>query len=151
MSVYTIPAMSTDVGREALISKIAALLKDYMKDGRTRTDLLKEAAPLILALRESHTLSDGRADISEVYRLAGVSRDPEILDTVQTALRYHLSNLIHEVVPQDEIEAAGMSRSSHKDRLDASRRATITAPTDVADALTRAQVMMAQGHSCLPS
>ena len=62
MGIYTIPAMSTDVGREALISKIATLLKDYMKDGRTRTDLLKEAAPLILALRESHTLSDGRAD-----------------------------------------------------------------------------------------
>lgn len=113
-----------------IVEEASALLGDYIRDGRTRTDLLKAVAALIVELRSRCTLDDGRADwggrslkyrtaMAEVY--AGAKVDKAHLDTVQTALRYHVGNLLREKASADELDAAGLTAVSPRERLQTHR------------------------------
>ena len=114
--------------------KIAAdatrLLREYVESGRSRTDLLKRVAELIVELRAKHTLDDGRIDwsgrspayrtaIAEIYRDAGVPADK--LDTVQAALRYHVGNLIRDRADGMALAAVGLTNIAPRERLNRNR------------------------------
>jgi len=111
--------------RDALERDAVKHLSAYIKSGRARTDHLKDAAHAIAELRAHFTLDDGRVDwggrspayraaIHEVYSKARVSRDD--LDTVQSALRYHVGNRLRETVDADELAASGLAPASPKAR-----------------------------------
>jgi hypothetical protein len=96
------------------------------------TDTLRELAPIIVSLRRHFTLSNGVPDwsgrtpdyrraVAELYARARIPH--EQLTAVQQALRYHVGNLLREVAPPDELEAAGLKTSSPKDRLATARHA----------------------------
>jgi len=116
--------------QERLIADAARRMRDYVRSGRSRTDLLKEVAEIILELRRSYTLEDGRADwsgrspayraaVARIYKEGGVPRDR--YDTVQAAVRYHLGNLLRERVPVDELEAVGLSSIAPRERINRTR------------------------------
>lgn len=120
----------TPASTEALIASTARLLGDYIQSGRMRTDLLKECAAVVAELRQHFHLADGRTDwggrspayrkaMHEAYSRAHVPTDR--FDTVQAALRYHVGNLLREIVPADELAAAGLSKISPKERLNRTR------------------------------
>jgi hypothetical protein len=88
-------------------------------------------APLIVELRQNHQLEDGRTDwsgrspayraaIGEVYTTAKVP--PEYMVAVQAAIRYHVGNLLRETTSAEELEEAGMSAASPRQRLDRHRQ-----------------------------
>lgn len=123
-------AVVTDTTEQDLINEVAALLREYLRTNRTRTDLLKVMAPLIVEMRRRHTLEDGRTDwsgrspayraaIGQVYALAKVP--PEHMVTVQAAIRYHVGNVLRQTAERDELEGAGMSAASPRERLDRQR------------------------------
>lgn len=123
------PGSRTNDPRE---DRAGALLADYLRDGRTRTDLLKELAVIIVELREEHHIADGRPDlagrsapyraaIARIYERARMSSDAKTRDAVQTAIRYHVGNLLRERYSEDELAAAGLSNVSPKDRRDTER------------------------------
>lgn len=110
-----------DIAQEA-----TRLLRSYVQSGRTRTDVLKEVAALIVDLRAAHTLDDGRIDwagrspayraaMHEIYREAGVPKDR--YDTVQAALRYHVGNLIRERATDEALEDVGLTSITPRERL----------------------------------
>ena len=114
----------------ALIKKATTLLSQYVQEGRTRTDLLKRTAVVVVDLRSHFALDDGRTDwsgrsqgyrqvISAIYQAAGIR--PEYLDTVQSALRYHVGNLIRERASDDDLEAVGLTLTSPKERIGKNR------------------------------
>lgn len=111
---------------ERLVEETTALLGRYMAEGRNRTDLLKEAAENIVALRARFTLDDGRPDwsgrsagyrevIRSIYDGAFIPKDYR--DTLQSALRYHVGNLVRERVAEDELRAVGLTSPAPKERL----------------------------------
>lgn len=113
-----------------LVKKAADLLGEYMRNGRTRTDLLKRAAAVIVELRSQFALDDGRVDwsgrshpyrkaIAAVYRGADIGADD--LDTVQSALRYHIGNLLRERAEDEDLEAVGLTLTSPKQRIGRNR------------------------------
>lgn len=115
---------------QPLLGRCVELLKTYMET--KRTDQLKELALLLVALRGSHSLNDGRtdwsgrsqeyrADMRYIYREAGVLGDE--LDTVQAAIRYHVGNLLRTRASRADLEAVGLSAIAPKERLAAARRA----------------------------
>lgn len=102
------------------------LLREYVESGRTRTDILKQVASLIVDLRALHTLDDGRVDwsgrspgyraaMNEIYRGAGVTADKA--DTVQAALRYHVGNLLRDRASDEALEEVGLTSITPKARL----------------------------------
>lgn len=118
-----------------LIEEGVSLMTAYLETNRTRTDLLKQLAELIVELRSRHTLEDGTPDwsgrtpeyrqaISEIYRRGGV---PESLnDTIQAALRYHVGNLLRNRAPQTELKHVGLTSTSPKERMLRQRRELTT-------------------------
>lgn len=122
-----------------LTQKASRLLADYIKSGRSRTDLLKECAALIVDLRSLHTLDDGRVDwsgrstayraeIRKVYAAAKVPAD--VLDTVQQALRYHVGNLLRERADAGALEQVGLSSTSPRGRLSRQREVVAALSTN---------------------
>ena len=120
------------------------LLREYVESGRSRTDLLKRVAELIVELRAKHTLDDGRIDwsgrspayraaISEIYKEAGVPADK--LDTVQAALRYHVGNMIRDRADDYALQAVGLTNVAPRERLNRNREivAALAASGSVAD------------------
>lgn len=113
-----------------LVEQASSYMRDYIESGRSRTDLLKEVAELVIQLRRSYTLEDGRADwsgrspayraaIMEIYERGRVPRDR--YDTVQAALRYHVGNLLRERVPVEELAAVGLSKVAPRERINRTR------------------------------
>jgi len=122
-----------------LTRRASRLLADYIKSGRTRTDLLKECATAIVDLRSQHTLDDGRVDwsgrstayraeIRKVYAAAKVPAD--VLDTVQQALRYHVGNLLRERADAGALEQVGLSSTSPRGRLSRQREVVAALSTN---------------------
>lgn len=126
--------MTTNHAREAdpRVHKGAQLLAEYLRTGRQNTGLLRQLAELIVELRQFHTLQDGRpdlggrsaayrADIIRIYEGAKVPR--EDYDGIQTALRYHVNNRLHELRNAEELRAAGLGELSPRERLAHDREA----------------------------
>lgn len=116
--------------RDPRIDQAAKLLSEYLKSGRHGTDLLRGLAEIIVDLRQSHELKDGRPDLGgrshayrtavrEIYELANVTA--EEYESVQAAIRYHVNNLLHELHETDELTAAGLGERSARERLAADR------------------------------
>lgn len=116
-----------------LIEDTVELLHDYLEQGSSRTDLLKAAAEHIVELRARHRLDSGdtdwagrsqpyRTDIAEIYARAGVTTYQE-RDRLQSALRYHVGNLIRERATAEELERAGLYRETPRDRMHNTREA----------------------------
>lgn len=108
----------------------AELLAAYLEGGRQRTDLLRALAEVVVQLRQDFQLKDGRPDLGgrgpeyraamrEIYQRAKVPADD--YDGIQTALRYHVNNLLHDLHDADELTAAGLGERSAKERLAADR------------------------------
>src|SRR5919205_1123942 len=106
--------MTEDARVAELVQRGAELLSDYVFT--SSTDTLRELAPIIVNLRRHFTLSNGVPDwsgrtpdyrraVAELYARARIPN--EQLTAVQQALRYHVGNLLREVAPPDELEAAG--------------------------------------------
>ncbi|MBP2323340.1 hypothetical protein JOF56_003725 [Kibdelosporangium banguiense] len=113
-----------------LTSEAVAILKKYLKN--PRTEHLRELAPVIVELRSNFNLEDGRVDwsgrspgyreaIADVYKKARVPQDD--LDRLQTALRYHVGNLIRERVPKQELTSVGLTSVKPKERIQNTRDA----------------------------
>lgn len=127
-----------------LIEEAAGYLAEYLRTGRSHTDLLRSAAPAIVELRSRHALEDGRVDwsgrspgyraaIGQVYERAHVP--PEHMVSVQAAVRYHVGNLLRETAGQDELEQVGLTTVSPRQRLTRHRQlvdalAAAAAPSD---------------------
>lgn len=114
------------------IAKAATILAEYVRTGRNRTGCLVDAAEIIVSLRQSHTLTDGRTDLGgrsgayraamrAMYDAAGITDEDE--DRVQTALRYHISTRLHRLYPADVLKAAGLGEISQRERLAQDRQA----------------------------
>jgi hypothetical protein len=123
---------------EDLADQAIRVLREYLSDHKT--DRLKELAPLIVDLRGSFHLDDGRPDwsgrspgyrqvVADIYTKARVPEDK--LDTVQAALRYHVGNLLRERTPPDELAAVGLKARSPKERL-ANHRQALAAQRELA-------------------
>lgn len=111
---------------ESVAKEAARLLGAYIKSNRTRVDILRECASVVVDLRALFTLEDGRTDWSgrspeyrrvmhDVYAAARVPTDR--YDTVQAALRYHVGNLLREKVRAEDLAAVGLSGVSPRERL----------------------------------
>lgn len=115
---------------EELAVQATAILAEYVRT--PTTDLLKKLAPVIVELRSHHRLNDGSVDwsgrspayrkiIAEIYRDAHVSDDG--LDRLQTALRYHVGNVLRERAPSNDLQRAGLTDVSPRERTTTSRQA----------------------------
>ena len=133
----------TPSNTERLANEAVALLALYLRDGRTRSDLLRQLAEVVVDLRASFETKDGAPDLSgrshayrqcmgDVYTRAHVPRDD--FDTIQSALRYHVSNLLHERYSTEDLSAAGLSTLPARRRLDVRREAYLALTRDDADA-----------------
>lgn len=124
--------MPTNTGTDPRVKRASSLLAEYLRGGRQRTDLLRDIAEIIVDLRQSHTVKDGRPDLGgrsaayrrdvmAIYEGANVPRDD--YDGIQTALRYHVNNRLHEIRTPDELTAAGLGQLSARERLAHDREA----------------------------
>lgn|GEM_PF-5028532 len=117
--------------RTQLAQEIVGTVQDLHKGVGTRATLLRRLAELIVRLRgqyefEGHTDWAGRGGeyreaIAGAYREAGVPQDT--VDGLQAALRYHIGNVLREVAPPDELQAAGLDPEGPLERLHRRREA----------------------------
>lgn len=132
--------MSTvrDRNTEDLVARGVEVLRQYLADHRT--DHLKDLAPIVVDLRGSFTLDDGRQDwsgrspayrqaMADIYTRAQVPK--EKLDTLQAALRYHVGNLLRDRATGEELAAVGLVARSPKERL-ANHRQALAAQREAA-------------------
>ena len=95
---------------------------------RSRTDVLKDLARVVVGIRSQFADGNGNPDwagrswdyrsfISEMYSSAGVPPDSQ--GRVQSALRYHVGVLLRETLNSSELSAAGLlpAASSKRPRL----------------------------------
>ena len=106
------------------------LISFYSHMEATRTEVLKALAKVVVLIRSKHRDDEGNIDwrgktwdyrqaIGEMYERAGVPPDSQ--SGIQSALRYHVGNLIREVATPDELQAAGLLKDSPRDRLNEQR------------------------------
>lgn len=115
---------------DELAAEATAIIKRYLKN--PRTDFLRELAPVIVDLRAHFTLEDGRPDWSGrspgyrqvmigIYEKTRLSGDD--LDRFQSALRYHVGNLLRERASKDELISVGLTTVAPKERVQSTRDA----------------------------
>lgn len=91
---------------------------------------MRQLAETVVDLREGFTTQSGdpdwrgatyayRSAMGEVLAEGGVRR--EEMSTFQNALRYHVSNVLHERLDEETLEAIGLSSTSARERGKASR------------------------------
>lgn len=114
------PSIST------LKSHGTTLLRDYVEADTRRTSVLRELAKVIVGIRSQTFQKDGktpdwsgqsqayRDTISAMYEDAGIPKDRE--SNVQSALRYHIGEVLREVVSSKALTAAGLATKGPKDR-----------------------------------
>lgn len=129
-------------GHTALVARGAAYVRRYMQIQGESTILLRNVAVVLVALRSLHTTADGdmdlvgrsqayRDDAAEIYREAGMDVDSQT--AVQSAVRYHIGNILREVYTPDTLVAYGLARESPLERSQLGK-ATTRALVDVARA-----------------
>lgn len=109
-----------------LIDRITKALRAYLDQGGTRTDLLHAVGNDVAELRSLFTRNDapdwsGRSReyqhaMSEVYDRLNVPAGKR-RDALQFAVRFHAGNAIRERADTAELEAAGLTSVSPKDRI----------------------------------
>lgn len=108
----------------------SGLIDFYARLEETKTDVLKAIAKVVVVLRSKFRTPDGDVDwggrsweyrttVTEMYERAGIPPDSE--QNVQASLRYHVGNLLRDVVDPHELEAVGLRTDSPKERTNAQR------------------------------
>jgi hypothetical protein len=111
-------------GIPVLVKTAATHIKDGVAADGKATEQFQRAAVAIVGIRRK-TLVDGQPDwagrsaayrehMAEVYKAAGIPEDSQA--NVQARLRYHISNALHEHVPNKDLLKAGLSGTSARDR-----------------------------------
>jgi hypothetical protein len=116
---------------EQLVARGNAYLREYDLIGDRPTILLKNTAAVLVALRAKCLDGDGRPDYmgrsSEYRRLAGeVYRNIGVggqLERTQQAVRWHIGNLLREVLTVDELQDYELVKDSPAIRQQVSREA----------------------------
>lgn len=119
---------------EVLIDQGSTLLRNYLRVETSKTSILAELARVVVELRAHFTLQDGTTDwdgrshgyreaIARVYRDAGIPADS--LSTIQASIRYHVSNVLREVAPPEELEDKGLRKETARERVKETRDRTM--------------------------
>ena len=132
-------------------------------DGEYDTDALQTAARLLIDLRAKFVDSKGRPDytgasfayrnlVAKAYTDAGVAGDDK--KRMMSAVRYHVSNALRDVLTDDELRDYGLIKESsiERQRGDRAKRAArlrqlnadekLTDPDDVHDILNTVSLMV---------
>lgn len=101
---------------------------------RRRSELLRAAAEAVVALRREHQdpevpgqpdwagrSQSYREQVARLYRQAQVPPD-SAPGQVQSAIRYHVGNVLRQVAPAAELEAAGLDAAGPLGRVTRSRK-----------------------------
>jgi hypothetical protein len=113
---------------EALVARGSAYVREYARIEEQPTILLKNIAKVLVALRTRHTLSDGRMDLrgqgyeyrqdaASVYSGAGIPADS--VSTVQSAVRYHINNTLHDEFDVETLASYKLVTTSALERVQA--------------------------------
>ncbi|MEV4939573.1 hypothetical protein [Streptomyces zaomyceticus] len=120
----------------ALIARGVAYAREYRRIEHHPTMLLKGIAAVCVALRVQHGDMLGK---SHLYRqvIAQIYRDAGVDEKTQTAVRYHLGNLLRRTMTPRELKSHGLLATSPLERLQ-DTRATDAVIVKAAKALTSA-------------
>lgn len=143
------PADIVDEGADALVRRGAAYVREYAQVENKPTILLLNIAAVLIALRQQHTTDDGRTDwlgrsgpyrrdAGAVYVSAGVTE--ETRERISRAVRWHVGNLMREVLTADQLAEYELQESSPLERLQ-DQRATTSAIVAAARAEVTAQTV----------
>lgn len=138
-----------------LVDDATEIVRRYMRSHRTSD--LKDLAPVVVELRSQFRLEDGRQDwsgrspgyrqaMADVYARARIPKDQ--LDTLQSALRYHVGNILRERASKDDLISVGLTTVAPKERIQTTRDALhamkeVSAPRqDVARLAAYAQALL---------
>lgn len=115
---------------DVLVAKGATLVRNYATTETTKTVLLRELARVVVELRSMFATEDGRTDwagrsfiyretVARIYSEANVPADS--VDGMQSALRYHIGNVLRDVAPPAELDGLGLQSKRPVDRVKDSR------------------------------
>lgn len=120
-------------GDDALVMRAAAYMREYIAVEARPTILLMNIAAVLVELRSRTTTDDGRTDwrgrsvkyrqeANQIYAAAGVSVADR--ERVSRAVRWHVGNLLREVMTPQELADYDLQESSPLDRLRDSQAST---------------------------
>jgi hypothetical protein len=110
---------------------VRALRRLKQAEGSDRTPLYRDLAAHTVALREHFLTAQGTPDwigrtsayrhtVRDLYSAADYT--PEEADGVQSAIRYHIGNLVREVLHPEALEDLGLDEISPLERARETRR-----------------------------
>lgn len=157
-SIKTLQAHGTD------------LLRQYVETDAKRTEVLRNLAKVVVGIRAQTMTGDGKtpdwAGQSQAYRdviramydEAGIPTDASA--NVQAALRYHIGEVLREVVSPSALTKAGLTTKGPRDRArtrngeqasaavsNGQRQAPSEAPTDPEEAMRAAIQFVQHAHA----
>ena len=120
------------------------LIQWWVQIEESKTEVLRRLATVVVGIRAQFRTEDGSPDwrgktwdyrqfIGDMYGASGVP--PDSASNIQAALRYHVGNLLREVVPGEDLAAAGLKESSPRDRMLAARQEIQALATAIAEDL----------------
>ncbi|BCJ41689.1 hypothetical protein GCM10010168_53130 [Actinoplanes ianthinogenes] len=141
------------------------LKKLRLADGKDqRSPILKRVAHLVLELRQHFLTPEGEPDwagTNGTYRLAmrelysDAAFPPELINSTQSAVRYHLSTIQRETLTEEQLDDAGLQKASLRERgherdkqrsslVQAAKKLNVPGTTDTLRGLIAAQVIVDQ-------
>ncbi|MFE6493406.1 hypothetical protein [Streptomyces sp. NPDC057748] len=110
----------------ALVARGAAYAREYTRIQGQQTTLLKNLAVVIVSLRVQRnelrgTSHEYRQLVADMYRSAGI--DPDKSTNLQSAVRWHVGNLLRRVATPRELERADLKPTSPLERMQDTRAA----------------------------
>lgn len=142
VDVDNLPSLQLDSVKNestaALQARGASYAREYARIEHAPTILLKNIATVVVAMRQQHDdwlgrKQEYRDDVAEMYRMANIP--PDSKDRIQSAVRWHIGNLLRDVLPAQELEALVLNAKSPLKRLQ-DRRALDSAVLATAKAST---------------
>lgn len=116
-----------DLSQPELHARGVQLVRAYQQVEKAQVVVLKSLAAVLVALRlqmddpkgDSHAYKQQAA---EIYRDAGVPKDTK--STVQGNVRWHIGNLLRDLLPPDEVRALGLKEEGPRERRSLARSRT---------------------------
>jgi hypothetical protein len=104
---------------EMLHARGAAYAREHARIDGAQTVLLKNIATVIVEIRRRHNDWLGRTyeyrqEVADMYRQANIP--PDSLSSLQTAVRWHVSTQLRNVLPSDELKRLELSPASGADK-----------------------------------
>ncbi|MER5501364.1 hypothetical protein ABT096_29745 [Streptomyces sp. NPDC002561] len=112
-------------GEAALVARGSAYAREYARIQGQQTTLLKNLAVVIVSLRIQRGDLRGasheyRQIVADMYRAAGI--DPDNSTNLQSAVRWHIGNLLRRAATPRELERADLKPTSPLERLQDARK-----------------------------